>query len=284
MVLKGPPNETQLGNAKRGPHHILLLKVEDVNISIELMGKGVLIQMDREPNGLVRVSRERYDKYKIVASYKAALGYFLGALIDEVLHWERSDKNDFALVLFEKSTRKNVQNARKEKQKGKKKKRFIKMIRKRKYSDDSLEWDLTDDEYNINDDKQSDCDESVEASADQECHKDGGGHENNDGAHEKGGSGHDHGGGNNDHGGNGHDHVGGVSGHDHGGGGSGHDHSGGGGGNNHGGGNHDHGGSGHDHGGDCGSGYCGGGGWGGGSSGWDGGGGDFGGGGGDGGC
>ena len=102
MVLKGPPNETQLGNAKRGPHHILLLKVEDVNISIELMGKGVLIQMGREPNGLVRVSRERY-KYKIVASYKAALGYFLGALIDEVLHWERSDKNDFALVLFEKS-------------------------------------------------------------------------------------------------------------------------------------------------------------------------------------
>ena len=35
------------------------------------------------------------------------------------------------------------------------------MIRKRKDSDDSLEWDLSDDEYNINEDKQSDCDESV---------------------------------------------------------------------------------------------------------------------------
>ena len=48
MALKGPPNEAQVRVAKDGYHLILLLKFKDVNISLELMGKGFLIQLSMQ--------------------------------------------------------------------------------------------------------------------------------------------------------------------------------------------------------------------------------------------
>ena len=164
MILKRPATEEQAENAKNGNHLVLIITVGDVDVSVELLGKGVLVQAARTSSGLARrmcAGSNRlpplYTQFVIGAKEKGCDDFSLRDALTYLIDNNRIGNKNLVPLMFEHLTQKKIQQVR-EVRRSKKNKKITRIFR-RKESDSSLEWDLLDDEsYCLtNDSSYKDC-------------------------------------------------------------------------------------------------------------------------------